>query len=219
MSVRWPLVIFDFDGTLMDTKAGIIQAMSQTVTALDLPVSVQEQWQQMIGLALDTQVTLLLPGQTQAARDHMRDTYREFYRQLMVSHSLPFVGASALLGELEDAGLKLAIASSKRRWGIVMILEHLRWPFRFEPIVTPSEVTQPKPDPESIQLILKHHQLAPEQAILVGDSIFDIQTAVNSQITGCGVGWGVHEKTELLAAGAHHWVATFEELGALLLGT
>ncbi|WP_287128445.1 HAD family hydrolase [Candidatus Cyanaurora vandensis] len=217
MAPPWPLVIFDFDGTLMDTEAGIVWAMGQTVQTLDLPPTLKETWRGMIGLSLETQAQLLLPNATAAERIALQTTYRDFYGQVLTQAPTPFPGAEALLLELIGAGLKLAIASSKRQWAILKILDQLGWTVPIAPIITPTEVARPKPDPESVQRILTYHELPATAAILVGDAIFDMQTARNAGIHACGVGWGVHTKTELLAHGADHWVADFAALGRLLL--
>jgi len=212
---RWPLVIFDFDGTLMDTEQGIVWAMAQTVQQLELPPTLTAQWRSLIGLSLDAQAQILVDPPLQQL---LKDTYRQFYSTVLLSHSQPFAGAKDLLTALSDQGLKIAIASSKRKWAIEQILALQQWDFPIAPIVTPTELTRPKPDPESVQVILAHHRLPPEAAIMVGDSRFDIETAVQGGITACGVGWGVHDQAELAQAGAHYWVADFPALSQLLLG-
>ncbi|WP_218082557.1 HAD family hydrolase [Anthocerotibacter panamensis] len=214
VKLPWPLVIFDFDGTLVDSTAGIVWAMEQTIQELGLPPAWVELWQEMIGLPLEVQACKLLAGEPEAAWTRLQETYRHFYHD---AHALPFAGIEGLLAGLVASGARLAIASSKRKAGIMRLLTAREWTFPFEPIVTPDVVSRPKPDRESIEQILAHHGLPREQAIFIGDSIFDVQTAVHAQITACAVGWGVHSKADLLTAGADYWVADLVELTQLLL--
>ncbi len=210
-----PLIIFDFDGTLVNSEPGILKAIQLTVAELGLPEACVEQWRQMIGLPLQVQLTALLPEDRQAEVNHGVETYRQFYKEVGWSLCDPFPGIPALIEQLADDA-QLAIASSKQRKSIRRILDPLPWGHHFTPIMTPTEVSAPKPDPESIHRILDHHQGHPDKTVMIGDTQYDVEMATRAGILGLGVSWGVHPHERLATAGAHHVFETPAALQAFL---
>jgi phosphoglycolate phosphatase len=200
------LVIFDFDGTLIDSEPGILESIKLTVEALALPQEAVEQWRQMIGIPLSVQLAKLLPPERQQEVEYGVETYRNFYRQVGIAHSDPFAGIPELIDFLTPR-TSLAIASSKGYEGLSRVLTGLDWLDYFDPIVSPALVTNPKPHPESIQLALQHYGLTPEQAVMIGDTEYDMEMAVRAGVPAWGAGWGVHDKERILRAGASHWFA------------
>ena len=209
MSVR--LIIFDFDGTLINSEPGILESIKLTVDALELPQSAVEQWRQMIGIPLSVQLAKLLPSNRQHEVEHGVETYRNFYRQVGIAHSDPFTGIPELVDFLTPR-VSLAIASSKGYEGLSRVLTGLDWLDYFDPIISPASVTHPKPHPESIELALQHYGITPEQAVMIGDTEYDMEMAVRAGVPAWGAGWGVHQKEQLLNAGAHHWFASPKDL-------
>jgi phosphoglycolate phosphatase len=206
------LVIFDFDGTLIDSEPGILESIKLTVEALALPQEAVEQWRQMIGIPLSVQLAKLLPLERQQEVEYGVETYRNFYRQVGIAHSNPFTGIPELIDFLTPR-TSLAIASSKGYEGLSRVLTGLDWLDYFDPIISPASVVNPKPHPESIHLALQHYGLIPEQAVMIGDTEYDMEMAVRAGVPAWGAGWGVHDKKRILKAGASHW---FADPGALL---
>jgi HAD superfamily hydrolase (TIGR01549 family) len=204
VSIR--LIIFDFDGTLINSEPGILESIKLTVDALELPQSAVEQWRQMIGIPLSVQLAKLLPPNRQQEVEHGVETYRNFYRQVGIAHSDPFEGIPELINFLTPR-VSLAIASSKGYEGLSRVLTGLDWLDYFDPIISPISVTHPKPHPESIELALQHYDITPEQAVMIGDTEYDMEMAVRAGVPAWAVGWGVHEKKQLLNAGANQWFA------------
>jgi phosphoglycolate phosphatase len=205
VSIR--LIIFDFDGTLINSEPGILESIKLTVDALELPQSAVEQWRQMIGIPLSVQLAKLLPPNRQQEVEHGVETYRNFYRQVGIAHSDPFAGIPELVDFLTPR-VSLAIASSKGYEGLSRVLTGLDWLDYFDPIISPASVTNPKPHPESIELALHHYGITPEQAVMIGDTEYDMEMAVRAGVPAWAAGWGVHEKEQLFKAGAHHWFAS-----------
>ncbi len=195
------LIIFDFDGTLIDSEPGILKAIQQTVLALELPAIAVDQWRQMIGLPLQLQLATLLPPDRQQEIETGVETYRQAYREWGPLHSSPFEGIPEILQRVR-VHVPLAIASSKQRVSIERVLANYPWINCFKPIVSPTEVTHPKPHPESLFYILNYHQCPPEQAIMIGDTHYDMQMAQAAGVVGWGVTWGIHTDEQLQQAGA-----------------
>ncbi|MEN9221986.1 MAG: HAD family hydrolase [Thermostichus sp. BF3_bins_97] len=195
------LLIFDFDGTLVDSEPGILEAIRHTVAALDLPEESVESWRQMIGIPLEKQLSALLPESAQARIPEGVEIYRRFYDAIRPHYSQPFPGILDLLADLAER-IPLAIASSKRRESILPVLDQWGYGDLFEPIISPTEVTYPKPHPDSVERILAHHDLSPEHTILIGDTEYDIEMARRAGVGAWGVGWGIHPLERLHQAGA-----------------
>lgn len=195
------LVIFDFDGTLVDSEPGILEAIRHTVAALDLPEEAVESWRQMIGIPLEKQLAALLPEGAQNRIPEGVEIYRRFYDAIRPLYSQPFPGILELLADLAER-IPLAIASSKRRESILPVLDQWGYGDLFEPIISPAEVTYPKPHPDSVERILAHHDLAPDQVVLIGDTEYDIEMALRAGVGAWGVGWGIHPLEHLYRAGA-----------------
>lgn len=209
------LVIFDFDGTLINSEPGIHRAIEMTVTAIGLPKSAVEQWRQMIGIPLEVQLSHLLPPERHPEIPDSVALYRQFYDQVGPQHSDPFPGIEEILEGLRSR-LPLAIASSKRRETILRVLRQWQWQAWFNPVISPAEVIQPKPHPESLHKVLDQHGLQPHQAVMIGDSVYDMEMAQRAGVMAWGVTWGIHPQERLQAAGAEQVFSTPQQLWAQL---
>ncbi|MGF1576000.1 MAG: HAD family hydrolase [Cyanophyceae cyanobacterium] len=201
MGAEIGLVIFDFDGTLANSEPGITWVIEQVIAELDLPPTAVETWRQMIGIPLRTQLTHLLPETRQAELENWIERYRAISAEVE-PHFAPFEGMQAVVEHLDQAGIPMAIASSRVSTGILKILAHWDWPVTFDPVISPTEVRQPKPHPESVERILAHYDQDPATALLIGDTSFDIEMACRAGISSWGVTWGVHSVQQLQTAGA-----------------
>lgn len=205
------LVIFDFDGTLINSEPGIHQAIQMTVEAIGLPITAVEQWRQMIGIPLEVQLSHLLPPERHPEINASVALYRQFYDQVGPQYSDPFPGIDGILEGLRSR-LPLAIASSKRRETILRVLEQWRWQTWFNPVISPAEVIRPKPHPESLHRVLDQHDLQPHQALMIGDSVYDMEMARRAGVMAWGVTWGIHGEERLRAAGAEQIFSTPQQL-------
>lgn len=210
------IVVFDLDGTLIDSEAGIVFAMQRTVETLKLPQETVEHWQRLIGVPLREQMPLILPEGRREQAAQVIEVYREVYREVMLATSLPFEGVPELLQELHVRGIVLAICSGKRGRAIAEVLAHLGWQGFFKVVVSPDDVTRGKPDPESLLRVLELTGCPAAEAIMVGDTTFDLEMARGAGVTGCAVTWGTHGRPELARARPDYWADSVAELGALL---
>lgn len=205
------LLIFDFDGTLVNSEPGILEAIRHTVAALGLPPEAVESWRQMIGIPLEKQLAALLPQSSQHRIPEGVEIYHRYYEEIRPHYSEPFPGILDLLATLAKR-IPLAIASSKRRESILPVLDQWGFADLFEPIISPTEVTYPKPHPDSVERILAHHGLTPAHAVLIGDTEYDIEMARRAGVKAWGVGWGIHPLERLYQAGAERGFADVQSL-------
>jgi phosphoglycolate phosphatase len=210
------LIVFDLDGTLIDSEQGIVSAMAQTVSALGLPEKTVEIWRRLIGVPLREQMALILPIDRLAEAPTVVETYRVLYRKIMLETSKPFPGVDALLRELHAQGDTLAICSGKRGASIREVITHIGWTALFTAVVCPDNVQRGKPDPESMAVALYKTGFQPNQAIMIGDTHFDIEMANRAGVASCAVTWGTHGRSELASASPRYWANSVAELTTLL---
>jgi HAD superfamily hydrolase (TIGR01509 family) len=192
------LVIWDFDGTLADTRPIIEAGMDHALRLLKLPPSVREEWLKYVGLPLEDGINNTF-GPLGFTLEQVLPVYRTF-KHIEHEHLIKgFHGITELLAELHRRGVLQAIASSKRGEPLKRQVAALEWTPYFHPIVSPDEVTRAKPDPESIHLILTTLGVDPADAVMVGDTPFDLDMARRAGIRSVGVGHGFYGEADLAA--------------------
>jgi HAD superfamily hydrolase (TIGR01509 family) len=194
------LIIWDFDGTLADTRPIIEAGMDHTLAALGLDPGLREGWLQCVGLPVEEGIrrTFGPLGLDLAA---VLTAYRTFKHAEHESLIKGFDGITELLDALRAQGTPMAIASSKRGQALRRQLKVLGWEGLFDPIITPDEVVNGKPDPESLRLCLAAHGLEPGDAVMVGDTPFDLDMAQRAGVPSVAVGHGFSNEAAMAACG------------------
>lgn len=183
------LIIWDFDGTLADTRPIIEAGMDHTLQVLGLDPGIREEWLQCVGLPVEEGIQRTFgPRGFEVAP--VLQAYRSFKHAEHESLIKGFDGITELLHELRGLGIRLAIASSKRGEPLRRQLKVLGWEGIFDPIVTPDEVRNGKPDPESLHLVLSLCGAAAADAVMVGDTPFDLEMAERAGVPRVAVGHG-----------------------------
>lgn len=183
------IIIWDFDGTLADTRPIIEAGMDHTLQVLGLDPAIREEWLQCVGLPVEEGIARTFgPRGFEVAP--VLQAYRSFKHAEHESLIKGFDGTTELLHELRGLGMRLAIASSKRGEPLRRQLKVLGWDGLFDPIVTPDEVKAGKPDPESMHLVLALCGAGPEEAVMVGDTPFDLEMARRADVPRVAVGHG-----------------------------
>ncbi|TNE56897.1 MAG: HAD family hydrolase [Alphaproteobacteria bacterium] len=208
------LVVFDCDGTLVDSQFVIAESMRRAFAAHGLEPLPREAVRRVVGLPLEQSISWLLPDMK--PRDHkaiaqsFRDTFFDLHHDPSCEEPL-FDGARACLEALEGAGYLMAVATGKSRRGLRRILENHDLGHFFQALKT-AEDGPGKPDPQILKDIMADCGVGPADTAVVGDTTFDIMMAGNAGAFGIGVEWGYHQPEELRAAGACEVVAQFEAL-------
>ncbi|WP_110456147.1 HAD-IA family hydrolase [Shewanella algidipiscicola] len=196
---RYELVIFDWDGTLMDSVGKIVACMQQTAKELNLLVPTETAVRDIIGLSMDEALNVLYPSASHQTRQNMINVYREQYLQLNQTPSPVFDGAEELLLSLKASGHQLAVATGKARAGLNRVLHETGFTQHFVASRCADEAHS-KPHPQMLQQLLQQLTVAPEKAVMIGDSIHDLNMARNAGMDAIGVSYGAHSAERLSAA-------------------
>lgn len=211
------LVIFDFDGTLADTKENIILTFQMTMKELGVEIKSRQECAATIGLTLEDAFKVLYPGMAAEKYILLRDTYRRIFkenRQILVPGLFPEVMET--LEELRRRGYLMSIASSRLSPSLHSFLEDMKIAHLFEYAVGGDNVEHPKPAPDAVLQILRHYNLSAEEAFVVGDMPFDINMATNAGVKSCGVTWGNADAAQLRESGANYVIDKMSQLLEIL---
>nr|WP_228290915.1 HAD-IA family hydrolase [Shewanella cyperi] len=199
MSRRFDLVIFDWDGTLMDSIDKIVICMQALAQELALAVPSDQAVRDIIGLSMPLAMAQLFPQFSDAERTHMMGRYREHYLVLNGTPSPLFEGVETLLASLREQGYRLAIATGKARAGLERILAETGLGHYFDTSRCADE-THSKPHPQMLSEIIAELGVCAEKALMIGDSLHDLNMANNAGIAAIGVNYGAHSAEQLTRA-------------------
>ncbi len=197
MPKNYQLLIFDWDGTLMDSAARIVSSFHAAIAEVELAPLPDQAIREVIGLGLTEAVRHLYPGESEARRDQLRARYRHHY---LFANTIPtplFPGAAEVLQQLEAQGYLLAVATGKSRAGLARALEETGLGPLFAATRT-AEETVSKPEPQMLWEILEELDGHPETALMIGDSEYDMEMARRIEMDCLAVNYGVHDSQRLM---------------------
>jgi HAD superfamily hydrolase (TIGR01509 family) len=210
------LIVWDFDGTLADTRPLIEDGMRFALKALNRPDDLIDKWLACVGLPVEEGLRRTFGVFDGPEMDHVLKLYRT-YDWVGNSHLIkPFAGMTELVAELGSKGIKQAIATSKRFKSLEPQLADFGWTDAFYPIVTPDRVTYPKPHPESLEICLKSHGLHPKDALMIGDTLYDLDMANAARVPCIGLTYGFASEEQLATAAPIACVGSVKELKEIL---
>lgn len=199
--MKLDLVIFDWDGTLMDSGARIVACMTAAAVEAGLEPAQPEAIRHLIGLSLPRTYATLYPGLEDDAYGRLESAYRD---QWITHDNTPmplFDGVEEGLAELEEAGLMLSVATGKSRRGLDRVLDEISLRSRFV-FTRCADEARPKPDPAMLLDVLDRTGVEPQRALMVGDTLYDMQMAGSAGVPGLGVTYGSHSSSLLREHGA-----------------
>ena len=218
----YALIVFDVDGTLVDSQAGIVASMADAFAEVGLTPPGAEQTRRVVGLSLDEAVARLLPGGLDDPR--LDPAVAAYKRAFMARRARPdydeplFPGVREVLAALTHPQVCLGVATGKSRRGLDATLAHHGLADFF--VTTQTADGGPgKPHPRMLQNAMRDVGAEPRETLLIGDTVFDIEMAGNAGATAIGVGWGYHDAAELSRAGARTILGAFDDLHAQLEGS
>lgn len=212
-----PLAVFDIDGTLVDSRASILQAATDAARELGLPDPDYDRVRQIVGLSLPHALAVLEPGLTPLELERFTAAFRaSFGRMFDAGHEEPlYPGAMETLRRLHKDGWRLSLATGQNRRGVARNLARAGWAELFVSSHC-AEDGPGKPDPAMLHAAMTAASAQPASTVMVGDTAHDISMAVAAGVLPQGVAWGFHTPQEQTAAGAAHVAVDFDDLEAAL---
>ena len=212
------LAIFDCDGTLVDGQASICEAMEAAFAAADLPAPDRHTIRRIVGLSLPQALRMLAPDASEDQHAIALETYKHAFRTSRINGTLEeplFDGMAELIERLTEAGWSLAVATGKSDRGLTSCLAAHGLIDRFVSLQT-ADRHPSKPDPAMLEAALIEAGATPDEAVMIGDTTFDIVMARTAGVRAIGVDWGYHSPEELLAEGAEAVATSCEHLEQLM---
>lgn len=213
------LIIFDLDGTLLNTIGDLADAVDYVMRSRNLPEHTNAEYREMVGGGIKRLVERALPenlANDEAYVEECVTQFRRYYVDNIDRHTVPYDGMPELLRKLQSRGIKLAVASNKFQHGVDRLVAKFFGDIEFVAVEGNREGAPLKPDPEIIKNILHKAATTPKECVMVGDSGIDIRTAQAAGIDSIGVSWGFRFAEELYEAGATTVATTMDELEHLL---
>ena len=232
--MKYKLAIFDLDGTLLDTLDDLGAAVNHAMQLRGFPLHSRDEYMKMVGHGARNLMQQALPD------DHKDDDmveaayndFRAYYTDHIDVHTKPFPGIQELMAKLHREGVMLAVASNKFQEGTEHLIKEFFPEIPFVAVLGGRPDFPLKPDPEIVSEVLRKAGVEKEDAVMVGDSDTDMETAANGGIMGIAVNWGYRDMRDIInwgigpstlrqaqGSGTEPWkvVETAEELHQLLL--
>ncbi len=211
----YDLIVFDWDGTLMDSAAHIVQCFERAFADAGVPGPGERAIRQIIGLGLSEAIAVLAPNVGAAERTRVRERYSAHFIALDVEATSLFPGVRDGLERLAAHGYLLAVATGKSRRGLDRVLAHTGLGDLFVATRCADEAFS-KPHPRMLEDILERTGVPAARAIMIGDTTYDLIMARSAGVEALAVSYGVHERDELLAHDPIACCDSYQEVHAWL---
>ena len=209
---QWKLIVFDLDGTILNTLEDLTVSTNYALSAMGFPVHSMNEIRQYVGNGAHHLFRLALPADTdEETRQKALQIFNSHYSAHCLDHTLPYPGIPDIIQDLRDSGYFTAVVSNKPDYGVQSLCDRF-FPGLFDLAVGQREGIRRKPYPDSVNETLEQLHVKKEEALYVGDSEVDIETAENAGIPCILVDWGFRSVETLVQAGAQRIVSSPEEL-------
>lgn len=217
MENKLKAVILDFDGTIGDTRGLIVRTMQQTIAKLGLPARTDDECAAMIGLPLKQTFTDLIP-MDDATGDLCAETYGRIFMVNNKPGAVPmFPHVAETIRRMHDAGLLVTIASSRLRPSLTAFVDEMKLNGYITYILSVGDVEHAKPAPDMVLKTLADNNLRPEEAIVVGDTVFDIRMAHSAGVRAVGVTYGNGKRADFEAERTEYIIDDFGDLAGIVI--
>ncbi|MBI4374350.1 MAG: HAD-IA family hydrolase [Deltaproteobacteria bacterium] len=209
------LLIFDLDGTLIDSKKDIANSIHWTLQSLNLPPVSDEEVYSYVGNGVRPLIQKSIGEEEGPHFQKALKIFKEHYLSHCLDHTVPFEGAVAMLKSFSDK--KKAVFTNKPQYFTKPILKGLHLNTYFDAVIGSESGFPKKPDPAVIIHLLKQFGISPQEAIFIGDSRVDIETGKNAGILTCGVTFGYRSEEEIREAKPDFVISELGELKSLFV--
>lgn len=208
------LVIFDLDGTLLNTIADLAAATNQALRHFGYPTHETEAYRFFVGNGINKLFERALPDGERTEENilKIRSRFVPYYDEHNADLSRPYPGIPELLSTLQKQEIRMAVASNKYQAATRKLISHYFPEINFVEVLGQREGIPAKPDPSIVYDIMRKAEVKNEEVLYVGDSNVDMQTAHHAGVTAIGVAWGFRPRTELEALYPAHILEKAEEL-------
>ena len=207
-------IIFDLDGTLLNTLDDLGNAANRVLKNHGLPTHQIDAYRYFIGDGTAMLIRRALPEthRDETTIEAFLKEFRADYKENCFNDTKPYDGVYPLLEKLSKTAIRPAVLSNKPHEDTVRCIKKFFYNCRFDAVFGMSDGTPPKPVPEGALNISEIFRIPPAQFIFLGDSSVDMKTAINARMTPVGAAWGFRTEKELLASGARHVIKRPEDL-------
>lgn len=213
-------IIFDLDGTLLDTIQDLADSCNQALLAEKATTYPVEDYKYFVGKGMDNLIsTVIEKGELDPLLfDQIKANYIKEYAKRKNNKTKIYDGIMEVLEKLKDKNISLNILSNKPHFQTEKVVEYYFKDFKFDQIYGHKPEFKIKPNPESAKDLIKKIGLKPEDVLYIGDTNVDILTAKNANFTSVGVLWGFRKKAELLEAGADYIIKEPNDIYKIMVG-
>ncbi len=211
------LIIFDFDGTLGDTKENIVKTMQETMRRMGYPIPDEPTIASTIGLPLETGFEIMAPGISQERCLECAALYRivfDEYKAQLKPQAFP--GVKETLARIKESGILMAVASSRLSVSLNAFVNDMGLGEYIDFVLGVDFQRKPKPNPDPVLQCLDHFEVPASEALVVGDMAVDIQMGAAALCRTCGVTWGNGSREQLAEAGADYIIDSMQELEGVI---
>lgn len=214
----YDLVIFDLDGTLLDSIGDLMTACNVALAHFNYPTHEEEAYKQFVGNGIYKLVERALPREARTTEriNEVKAVFETYYKVHSLDQTRPYEGIINLLETLKAAGIRCCILTNKAEGYAKELVAHF-FPGLIDEVVGQREGIPTKPDPIGITQLLQTYHIEPSKCLYVGDSNVDVQTGQNAGVAVCGVLWGFRSEKELREAGATYLAKDVSMLRATAL--
>lgn len=212
------LVIFDLDGTLLNTIADLAQATNHALETMGYPTHSIPSYTAMVGNGVTKLLERALPVEARSTRiiEAMRTHFRDYYDSHCADNTTIYPGVGELLVELTNRNINCAVCSNKYQKGVTTLIEHFFPEIPWVAALGNEEGLPVKPDPSIVFKALTLCPTPKSEVLYVGDSGVDMETARRACVESCGVTWGFRPRHELVSSYADHIVTNPDDILSLL---
>ena len=206
------LVIFDLDGTLLNTIADLGDACNYALRTLGYSEHALATYNYMVGNGVRKLIERAEPDADPETLEHLFNLFRQYYDEHSTDHTVPYPGIPELLAKLHENGVAIAVATNKYQAAVDKIIPHFFPDIPFVAVLGQTDDRPVKPDPSIVFAALNQHPTPKADVLFVGDSAVDIETARRACVESVGVTWGFRPMSELRGAYADHIVSDPAEI-------
>ncbi len=214
--MNYQLIIFDLDGTVLNTLEDLYRSTDYALKQCDFPERTKDEIRQFVGNGIRKLIERAVPAQTPEEQiRQVHQVFTEYYEKHCADNTRPYDGIPEVLQKLRQSGMKTAVVSNKADYAVQILCKDY-FPGMFDAVAGEREGIRRKPAPDAVQAVLQALQISKEKAIYIGDSDVDIETAENAGMSCISVAWGFRDREFLLRHGAQKIISRPEELLHLL---